>query len=50
MTTLFEKVKWVLYGDIYNENFENLGDGGPTCYNEMTNEFRITLSSISAVI
>lgn len=43
-------VRWGLYGNIYTETYEHLSDGGPKCYNDMTNTFRISISTISAII
>lgn len=34
-------------GDIYSDNYESLSDGGPRCYNELTDFFRISISIIS---
>ncbi|KRX06661.1 hypothetical protein PPERSA_13140 [Pseudocohnilembus persalinus] len=50
MEQIWEQTKWILAGNIYNENFEETADGGPTCYAEMTNEFRFTMVAISVSI
>jgi hypothetical protein len=42
-------IRWALYGNIYTENYEHFSDGGPKCYGDMTNTFRITISAISAI-
>ncbi|CAD8043136.1 unnamed protein product [Paramecium primaurelia] len=43
-------VRWGLYGNIYTETYEHFSDGGPKCYQDMTNTFRISISTISAII
>lgn len=43
-------IRWGLYGNIYTENYEHYSDGGPKCYEDMTNTFRISISTISAII
>lgn len=39
-----------MYGNIYSDTYESVGDGGPTCYYELTNTFRFSLSAISVFI
>lgn len=42
-------IRWALFGNIYTETYEHFSDGGPKCYEDMTNTFRITISAISAI-
>lgn len=44
-----DNIRWALYGNIYTETYEHFSDGGPKCYEDMTNTFRITISAISAI-
>jgi len=39
-------VKGALYSGIYSDTYEDIGDGGPTCYKEMTVEFRVIIAII----
>lgn len=50
METAIEYFKYAMAGQVYTDDYENIGDGGPGCFQEMTNTFRYTLSSISVVI
>jgi hypothetical protein len=34
MENIIEKIKWILYGGIYSENYEEYADGGPLCFQE----------------
>jgi TMEM164 family len=46
---MIEKIKWVLFGGIYSESYEEYADGGPICYEEMTVEFRLLMTLVSVV-
>lgn len=41
---------WALYGNIYTDTYEHFSDGGPKCYNDMSNIFRIGISTASAIL
>jgi len=41
-------VKGALYSGVYSETWDTLGDGGPTCYNELSVDFRIIVALIMA--
>ena len=43
-------IKKAFVGDIYNENYESLSDGGPRCYSEMTVFFKTMISIFSVVL
>ena len=40
-------LKKAFIGDIYNENYESLSDGGPRCYSEMTTFFKTIITVFS---
>ena len=46
---LFTTLKNGFIGDIYNENYESLSDGGPRCYLEMTSFFKTSISICSVL-
>jgi len=39
-------IKRVFYSGVYTDTWEDIGDGGPTCFNEMTVEFRVIIAII----
>ena len=39
----------LLYGGIYNDSYQNIGDGGPECYDSIENGLRFQLNAISTV-
>ncbi len=43
-------VKRVIYSGVYTETWNNIGDGGPECYYEMTNQYRFTIAAIWVTI
>lgn len=45
-----EIVKRYVFGGIYSDTYEEFADGGPTCFNEMTAQFRLLVSLFSASI
>ncbi|KAL4492477.1 hypothetical protein ABPG72_005612 [Tetrahymena utriculariae] len=47
---VIETFKTYYYGGIYSDTYEEFSDGGPKCAAAMENQFRITVSAISATI
>ena len=45
-----ETIKRYLFGGIYSDTYEEFADGGPTCFNETTVQFRLLVSLFSATI
>lgn len=44
---LFDKfIKGPLYSKIYTETWEDIADGGPTCYKELSVSYRATVAVI----
>lgn len=43
-------LKKAFVGDIYNENYESLSDGGPRCYSEMTTFFKTMITACSVIL
>jgi hypothetical protein len=39
-----------MYSGVYSDTVDNIEDGGPTCYKEMTVEFRVIVAIIMAVV
>jgi hypothetical protein len=46
VSTVHWGVKRVMYEGIYTDTWEDIGDGGPTCYKELTVEFRVIIALI----
>jgi len=46
LTNIHGVFKGALYSGIYSETKEDIADGGPTCYNEMTVDFRVIIALI----
>jgi hypothetical protein len=46
ISTVHWGVKRVMYEGIYTDTWEDIGDGGPTCYKELTVQFRVIIALI----
>jgi hypothetical protein len=42
-------IKQIFYSRVYTDTYENIGDGGPACYKELTVEFRIIIAIIMVI-
>ena len=43
-------LKRIFYQNIFSETYEDIGDGGPKCFNEMTIDFRILIAAITVFL
>lgn len=44
---MLANIKDALIGDIWSDTYETLADGGPTCYKELSDFYRISVTSAS---
>jgi len=49
LTNIHVVVKGALYSGIYSDTVDDIEDGGPTCYKEMTVDFRVIIALIMAL-
>lgn len=42
--------KFLLYGGIYSQTYEELSDGGPKCYNDISPDFRLKVAIFSIIL
>jgi hypothetical protein len=48
-TIFYYLVKRPLYSGIYTDTWEDIGDGGPTCFKELTVQFRVVISIVMTI-
>jgi hypothetical protein len=44
---MLQKIRDALIGDIWSDTYETLADGGPICYNELSDLYRVSITIIS---
>jgi hypothetical protein len=51
LSALYDKlIRQPFYSRVYTDTWEDIGDGGPTCYKELTIQFRVTIAVCLAII
>ena len=44
---MLAKIKDAIIGDIWSDTYQTLADGGPTCYSELSDLYRLSVTIIS---